>query len=186
MNFNRDKLFEGMRHEFGSLNQIQVDGLNYIINSTESSDLTNITYLAYMLATIKHETANTYLPIAEYGKGKGRPYGAIDPSTGKAYYGRGYVQLTWKRNYDLFSKKLGIDLSHNPDLAMDPSTAFKIMYIGMLEGSFTGKKLSDYITADGSRKDYKNCRKIINGLDKADLIAAYAVKFESILHNSIL
>ena len=38
-------------------------------------------------------------PIEEYGKGKGRPYGIKDRETGETYFGRGYVQLTWRENY---------------------------------------------------------------------------------------
>lgn len=69
-------------------------------------DVPSISQISYVLATVRHETAGTYLPIAEYGKGEGKPYGNPDPLTGKIYYGRGYVQLTWKENYERFSRIL--------------------------------------------------------------------------------
>jgi hypothetical protein len=53
------------------------------------------------------------------------------------------------------------------------------MKIGMEKGLYTGKKLSDYINQ--SRCDYVQSRRIINGMDRAKLIADYAVFFETIL-----
>ncbi len=40
-------------------------------NMIADSDLNNIFWAAYMLATTKHECANTWQPIGEYGKGSG-------------------------------------------------------------------------------------------------------------------
>ena len=45
---------------------------------------------------------------------------------GYKFRGRGLVQLTGKDNYTAMSKKLGIDLVSNPDLANDPAIAAKI------------------------------------------------------------
>lgn len=140
----------------------------------------NIPQAAYVLATIKHETANTYKPIAEYGLGKGKNYGQPDPITKQAYFGRGYVQLTWKYNYAQFGRLLKLDLLNHPELAMKPDVALSIIEYGMINGSFTGKKLSDYIHANGT--DYVNARRIINGLDQATLIAGYATSFEQLLN----
>lgn len=72
-----------------------------------------------------------------------------------------------------------IDLVSNPDLALKPDIAYRIMLIGMNKGLFTGKKLSDYITDKNA--DYINARKIINGNDRAELIAGYATDFENLL-----
>ena len=68
-----------------------------------------------------------------------------------------------------------IKLVENPDLAKDPETAWQILELGMTKGLFTGKKLSDYLYDNGV--DYKNMRRIINGKDRAELIAGYAEKF---------
>jgi hypothetical protein len=51
----------------------------------------------------------------------------------------------------------------------------------MTKGLFTGKKLNDYI--NNTKTDYVNARKIINGLDRANLIASYAKVFETALKN---
>ena len=103
------------------------------------------------------------------------------------YIGRGYVQLTWKFNYEKFGKLLNIPLADNPALANEPETAWKVLELGMTKGLFTGKKLSDYIkTPPGlpegeERCDFYNARKIINGLDSAGLIQSYAEKYLEVL-----
>ena len=139
--------------------------------------------VAYMLATAKHETANTFAPIEEYGKGKGLPYGQPDPVTGLVYFGRGYVQLTWARNYKSMGKALNLPLFLHPDLALRYDVAYKIMSYGMTHGTFTGVSLSRYINE--GKTDYLNARKIINSLDKADLIAGYATAIEQMLLSSL-
>ncbi len=140
-------------------------------------------WISYVLATIYHETARTMKPIAEYGKGAGKPYGVPDPVTGNTYYGRGYVQLTWKENYGRAEKVVKslttleqVPFVSYPDLAMDPIYAAQIAINGMVYGWFTGKKLSDFITPEVT--DYVSARKIINGTDKAELIASYAEEAE--------
>lgn len=175
---NRAQFFQSVRASLfnGVLKQSQVNALNGILDEWEAKyDNEDDRYLAYMLATNFHETATTMQPIAEYGKGKGRPYGVPDPVTKQVYYGRGFVQLTWKANYDKFGKLLGIDLLNNPDLALGLKTATDIMFIGMLQGLFTGKKLADYFSA--TKQDWVNARRIINGTDRAQLIAGYGQKF---------
>ena len=134
--------------------------------------------IAYVLATIYHETAKTFKPIAEYGHGKGRPYGNPRPN-GKIYYGRGYTQITWEENYSKFKKLIGIDLLGDPELALNHEVALKICYFGMTKGMFTGKKLSDYINDE--KTDYVGARRIINGTDCASMIANYALKFNDLL-----
>jgi len=157
----------------------------------------NIKYIAYMLATVKHETANTFKPITEYG---GKSYfnrydpilatterrrqraiqmGNTQEGDGYKYRGRGFVQLTWKKNYEKIGIFLGIDLLDNPDLVLEFSNATKIMIYGMEKGFFTGKRLSQYMTK--TKTDYYNARKIINGIDKASTIKNYAVQFEKCL-----
>lgn len=157
----------------GRMNQSQVDGVNALLDAWEAAPVGDARSLAYILATAYHETAATMEPIAEYGKGHGHPYGA--PIKGHVYYGRGYVQLTWLKNYAAMSKVVGADLIGNPDLAMQPAIAAKIMFYGMEHGSFTGKKLADYLTPHAT--DFLNSRRIINGMDCAAQIASYARNF---------
>ena len=72
----------------------------------------------------------------------------------------------------------------DPDQALRPLIAYRIMSIGMRDGLFTSKKLSDYINAQGC--DYRNARRIINALDQAALIAGYAKTLEGILRDAVV
>jgi len=177
--------WDKLRSHFGRLKQSQVDGFNAVLDAINAygSPATKPAYTAYMLATAWHETAATMQPIAEYGKGKGRPYGKrIDVHGGRysdslpIYYGRGYVQLTWLTNYVFMKNRLGVDFVNNAELALVPKHAADIMITGMLEGSFTGKSLSKYIKY-GLYNEFISARRIINGTDRDKLIAGYAVNF---------
>lgn len=129
---------------------------------------------AYVLATAYHETAHTMKPVREYG---GETY--LKKKKYYPYVGMGYVQLTWKYNYEKASKILGVDFVGNPKLLLDPKYAVVILVTGMKEGWFTGKKLSSYITNDHKIYSdrliqYKSARRIINGTDKQSEIAEIA------------
>ena len=186
---NRQAFFDEIRHSLFSdrITQNQIDGLNFKLTAWEKSGLTDIRWLAYMLATSYHETAQTMQPIEEYGKGRGKPYGQKlrhdrKPYTfpDKLYYGRGDVQLTWYENYEAMGKLLGIPLLEQPELALVPEISAKIMIEGMTRGKsnrgdFTGASLENYFSA--TKDDPVHARRIINGLDKANLIAGYHDKF---------
>jgi putative chitinase len=164
-NIIREKLFNG------KISKSQVEGIELFLNA----GVDDKRHLAYILATVHHETAQTFQPIEEYGKGKGKPYGKQSPTTGQIYYGRGYVQITWESNYRRFKALLGIDLINHPELALNHDIALRITLTGMNEGKFTGKKLSDYFNE--KKTDWVNARRIINGTDKAELIGDYAMIF---------
>jgi putative chitinase len=178
---DRDKFFPLIRSKpfNGHLDQSQVDGINSILDTWEKEGYTDIRHLSYELGTVYHECAAQMVPISEYGQGRGRPYGKPDPITHQTYYGRGYVQLTWKSNYVYMSTITGEDLVNHPELALVPSIAAQIMFIGMEKGTFTGKKLNDYFTDEKS--DWYHARQIINGLDRAQTIATYAQEFHAAL-----
>jgi putative chitinase len=100
---------------------------------------------------------------------------------GWKFRGRGYVQITGKINYERGSSVVGVDLVNNPDKAMEPRIAALLMFDGMVRGTFTGRRLSDFI--NGRDIDYMNARAIINGDVKANgaKIAGYARSFERAL-----
>jgi putative chitinase len=182
---DRKRFFDAYREAFGALEQGQVEGLESLLTSLEADErVQDLRWAAYMLATTRHETAKTFQPIREYGKGQGLKYGKPDSVTGKVYYGRGYVQLTWKDNYATMGTVLKVDLVNNPDLALDPAIAYRIMSYGMRSGAFTGVGLNRYIHGDVC--DYVNARKIINGLDVAEKIAGYAEKLEAVIKESVI
>ena len=167
--------FASLRASFGSLLQEQVEGIEHLLRAMTAWPLE---WAAYGLATPWHETAATMQPIAEYGKGKGKTYGKPGKHNGQIAYGRGYPQLTWDYNYEAVDKGLGLGgaLVANYDLALDPDISARALVFGMETGLFTGKGLKSYPL--GHYNDY---RRIINGTDKAALIAGYAMKFEAAL-----
>ena len=175
----------------GTLKQLQVNGLNAILQEWDDNwAKKDDRWLAYMLATAHHETDRTMQPIEEYGKGKNRKYGETYKMDGTRYtdtsnlfYGRGYVQLTWYENYAKAGKKLGQNFLQNPLLVMRPDNASEIMFYGMTEGWFTGRKLGDYFSE--SMQDWRNARRIINGLDKADLVSGYAQQYYAAISHTV-
>jgi hypothetical protein len=160
----------------------------------------NTEFLAYILATPAWETAKTMQPIHELGKRSyfdkyepgtkiGARLGNTQKGDGFLYRGRGYVQLTGRANYLRAGKRLGIDLIGNPDLALDPVVAVQILFVGMLDGWFTGKGLSDYLDGINESdaedlREFTNGRRIINGTDKQLEIGKIALKFEAALRAS--
>jgi hypothetical protein len=167
----------------GALRQPQIDGLTSILDEWEENwAKKDDRWLAYMLATTHHETDRSMRPVEEYGKGRGRQYGKRIKMSGEAYddtdsifYGRGYVQLTWYENYERAGDELGLDLLDEPELALQPEIASAIMFLGMSQGWFTGKRLSQYFGPDVEK--WEEARRIINGRDKASLIAGYARQY---------
>jgi putative chitinase len=142
MHFDRQVFFDEVRPMFGGeLNQDQVDGMGFILTAWEKEPQSDdLRWLAYALATTKHETASEMMPICEYGKGEGMSYGNPDPTTGETYYGRGFVQLTWDTNYQRADTELALagDAScyWHADNALDPITAARVMFYGMVQGWF--------------------------------------------------
>lgn len=204
---NRKVLFDRLRAKpFGGvLTQGQVDGINTILDVWERSyrQRTGIAQLGYCCGTAFHETARTMQPIKEYGNSAyflrmydrtgDRPQvaatlGNTELGDGAKFPGRGLVQLTGRDNHRRATARLrelgiigaDIDFEANPDLVMRADLACHIMFIGMEEGWFTGAKLDTIIdeNIDGDEHaDFLAARKIINGTDRAEMIADYADSF---------
>ena len=186
---NRAVFFDAIRPMFGGLSTDQVRGLEILLAAVDGLP---VRHQAYVLATAYHETAATMQPVREtlaktdadaarrleraWKAGKlpwvKTPYWRAD--NGKYWIGRGYVQLTHKVNYERAGKRMGVDLVADPSAAMSPMLAARIIVQGMSEGWFTGVKMSDCAT-------YRDMRKVVNGMDRADMIAGYAAKFETAL-----
>lgn len=171
-----------------TVSQAKVNAIEFLLGKFISGTaLWPISWVAYAFATIAHETAFTYEPIVERGDRSyfdkydagtalGKRLGNIVAGDGYRYRGRGYVQITGRANYKKF------DIESSPERALEPDTAFNILVVGMKTGSFTGKKLSDYLNLHTT--DYVNARRIINGKDKAQDIARLAAAFEEILSSA--
>lgn len=182
---NRKRFFDLYRSRLdkdGKLTQREVNALDRFIDEYEKHcGYFTTDQWAYVFATAFHETAHTFEPVKEaywlsenWRRRNLRYY---------PYYGRGFVQITWRENYSRYAKKLNLPLVSEPELALRFDVAFFILIDGMKNGLFTGKKLSDYI--NGIRTDFIQSRYVVNGRDKRELIASYANKFKYILNESI-
>jgi len=195
---DRDTFFSyARRAPFGNrLSSGQVEGLTATLDEWERRRLGDRRWLAYMLATDFHESAGTMQPVIEtrragepanpsietaiarleasWKAGKlpwvKTPYWRKDEQ-GRSWLGRGKPQLTHRDNYRKISLVIGVDLVRKPELMLRMDVATKALFAGMTGGIFTGQKLADFFNED--RDDPVGARKIVNGTEKAKLIAGY-------------
>ena len=191
MAVNRAAFFAAVRADFGRLKQSQVDGFNALLDAWEKRyPNADPRHIAYSLATVWHEVGGLMQPVREgfassdisaraavarlHAAGKiSRNYAL--PVNGVSYYGRGRVQNTHLANYEKLERRFGRPFVKNPDLLLDSAIDAEVTVVGHVEGIWTGKKLADYFSA--TKDDPINARRIINGLDKASLIAGYHKSF---------
>ncbi|MFS8044234.1 hypothetical protein [Rhizobium sp. BR 314] len=188
------KFFAAVRSSLfgGRLSTDQVNGMEAILAEWQGRQF-DTRGLAFMLATAYHETGNTMSAVSEnlsyfasallvtFGKYfttsqaaeyarqpqriASRAYanrmgnGNEASGHGWRYRGRGLVQITGRDNY----AKYGI--ANDPDRALDARKAVEILFDGMINGRFTGKKIGDYFSATAS--NWIGARSIINGSDRA-------------------
>ena len=198
---NRAAFFARLRQKpfRGRLTQRQVEGLNAILDgwrerTGDDGGNTGRRELAYVLATAFHETAATMQPVREtLARSDAEAIRRLDaafsagllPSVktpywrrdreGRTWLGRGLVQLTHRRNYEIMSQVTGVDLVADPGRALDMKVSVAILIEGMRRGSFAGHRLDDYFGPD--REDWVGARKIINGKDRAEMVAGHAREF---------
>ena len=186
---NLKVLFDGVRPIFpkGRLVTDQVEGIELLLKELTYDP---VSHKAYTMATAQWETAHTMQPIHE--RGVVSYFDKYEPGTrlglrlgntvkgdGFRFRGRGFVQITGRFNYKKASEKLGVDLLAEPDKALQPDIAAKIIRLGMREGWFTGKRLFDYLPGS-----YREARRIVNGTDRAAEIASLATKWEAALRKA--
>jgi hypothetical protein len=147
-----------------------------IIEAAQRYGITDRAQLAYILATAEHESGlrpitEIWGPTEDQRGYEGRKdLGNNQPGDGFTFRGRGYVQITGRDRYDAWSKALGVDLVNNPDLALDPKNAVRILVQGMKDGGFRpvapgavegGYRLGQFIH-EGGKVDFYGARNIIN------------------------
>ena len=178
---DRAKFFDGIRQLIRRLTPSQVRRIEAVLDEITKRALP-LNQAAYILAT-GHYESDHWRTMTEYASGRAyegrKDLGNTQRGDGVNFKGRGLVQLTGRRNYADWSKRLGVDLIAMPVLATELPIAARVLVEGMLQGTFTGKRLGHYVNEKIA--DYIGARKVVNRLDRADLIATYARKYLSAL-----
>lgn len=185
--YDKKIFFDEIRRSlFKRLTIAQVEGIEAKMEAFVDAKFP-LSWAAYALATSYHETAGRMVPVREglnasddWRKRKLRYY---------PWYGRGDVQLTWESNYRKADKELGLNgaLIRNPDVALDKDVSARVMVRGMTEGWFSGDRTGKHTLArhlpenEGTFEQFRQARRIINLMDKAELIANHALKFQDAL-----
>lgn len=166
------------------LSAIQKSTIELLLTECERHGVADKKQIAYVLATCYHECR--YKPISEIRAKPGTKIWKWQnrywPS---GFYGRGYSQLTWRKNYRKFSPIVGVNLEANPDQALRPEIGAKILVYGMANGTFVANgltsktRLSTFLN-DGE-PDWLGARAIVNGSFEADKVADAAIKIMSVI-----
>lgn len=174
----------------GKLSDEQVRGIEAIIEACRKYHVPDAHHIANILAQVFHETGTYMLPIKETvmpaHKDKnpsdvaviarldaafkdGRMTWVSKPYWREGWFGRGPIQVTHRTNYEKVGKAIGVDLVSDKDRIMDPAIGAATAVVGMRDGIFTGKKLSDFdFPAALNAPTKAHPRRIVNGNDGTD------------------
>lgn len=176
-------VLDAMPADVRAANPNVAEDVSRILSESRAQNLTP-EQTAYVLASATHESGmGAYMEEFASGaayEGRG-DLGNTEPGDGVRFKGRGYVQITGRTNYAEWSERLGVDLVGNPGLAEDPDIAVQILVGGMKDGTFTGVGVGDFINE--GRADYVGARAVVNGSDRASLIAGYAEGYAAALQS---
>lgn len=160
--------------------------------------------LAYVLASVWHETGRRMSPVREgFGKSDAAVIAYLDrnrkPSwhyywyivkeTGKAYFGRGQIQLTWADNYKKADRLLEYErdksIYWNPDLALEDNQSSEITFDGMMYGWFRPGWCLPVFFKPSRTPNWNGARDIVNGdySKNGAAIGNYAKAFNAVLES---
>jgi putative chitinase len=186
---NRAPFYAAVRASLfaGKLTQMQVEGMEAILNAWDKTGKTDHRWLAYIFATAHHETGARFAPVEENLNYSAKRLTQVWPSrfpsiaaatpyannpqklANKVYGGRmGNVAPDdgWRYRGRGFVQITGRDnyakygLADNPDAASQNAAAAHIIVDGMINGRFTGLLLRAFFDHDSDNP--VGARKIIN------------------------
>ncbi len=186
-----------------NLNVYQIAALNALFNVWDTTPtLENDKRLAYIVATVFHESFDMLYPIREcmcrddagsrecvrrlHAKGKASAYHRSHPKTGFSYYGRGQTQLTLDENYQRITQKLGlsVDLFKQPDEAQTLDISSRNAVLGLYHGWYRhvgGRWLGLKHIAFDSDNDWVFARQVLIGPRADSTVAVHGKKVASFL-----
>tara|TARA_R110002074_G_scaffold274019_3_gene445578 strand:- start:1560 stop:2996 length:1437 start_codon:yes stop_codon:yes gene_type:complete len=129
----------------------------YISEALRLAGATTAPRKAMMLAQLGWESGGFWY-LKETASGEAyngrKSLGNTEPGDGPRYKGRGFIQITGRRNYTRASNDLGIDLVNNPSMAEHPSTAAKLAAWYWREWN---------LNPPSDRSDVRRVTRLING-----------------------
>jgi hypothetical protein len=144
-----------------------------ILRAARDLDARDPSHLAYMLATAEHESnlgrnmVETWIPTDDQIRYESSPLNR-QPGDGRLFRGRGFVQITFRANYEKYTEILtqhgaDVDLVARPEEATRPDIAARILVTGMTREGFTSpERLLQACGVDGDF-DFLRARDIVNG-----------------------
>lgn len=109
-----------------------MNGKQFLQMAMADSRIVDVGTISYMFGTIYAETE-----IKNFSPATTERIGSVNQNkeyVKEGFYGRGWIQLTYKDKYKLASKVIGKDLIRKPDLALVPENAYEILFRGMTDG----------------------------------------------------
>lgn len=174
----------------GTLSQAQVDGCTALLEACNRYGVTDQHDVSHILAEVRHETGGYMLPIKEtvmpWHQDKNPADAVVIKRLNDAYangdlpwvktpywrdgwFGRGPIQATHEKNYKKIGDAIGVDLVKNRDRILDPVIGAASAVVGLRDGLYTGKKLSDYsFPAALDEPPKHHPRRMVNGDDGTD------------------
>jgi len=167
--------------------------LPLVLNALLQAELADRQMILMALATIRAEV-ESFDPISEYESRfntspGGHPFDLYDnradlgnegPPDGATFRGRGFVQLTGRKNYQLHGQAIGLgnQLIEQPEMASDPVVAARLI------ASFL-KINAVRIRAALAAKDLAQARQCVNGGSHglSEFVAAFTIGFDLIPEN---
>ena len=171
------------------LTKAQGNAVRLIVSECEKQGVTDLRQIAYVLGTVYHESR--FRSIEEIRAQMGTSvYKMQQKYWPSGFYGRGFSQLTWRKNYQKFSPIVGLDLVKKPDLVLRPEIGAKILVYGMKHGTFVAAGLQSMTNLDkyfnAEKTDWFNARRIVNGVFRAEMVAEAAKKILPLLSSEPL
>lgn len=184
LNNLRQEVVSGYEVRENNIENLKVDE-QYIYRQCKLYWLTDDRQIAYTLATVKWECGfknikEIWWENKKYGK--------------EWYYGRWFLQLTHKSNYEKYTKIIKesglsfkdnkwnilssekLDLVKNPDTVLESNDLAVFILVDWMKNWWPyrqkSKMISNYV--NNEKVDYYNARKIINWMDHADRFKWYA------------